>query len=223
METNKPPERSSVSAAAAFFAPPPPPEPKEKGTTDKKGEKGKGKGTGGGVEKGKRTSDYLGSKRKEDMAWPEQADGDQIKKNQELRKQYLDDPTLMTDENRERAKILIDRDEKKKLKKEGRVAKKARIALQNKKKSAYENKKFGIGAQKKERSRGAGAREGSLKARLENPLVCDKCAKKFESAAKVAEHLVTTCWSAKVAKQGGSSIATTPAQALELLLRPKIE
>jgi hypothetical protein len=162
----------------------------------------------------------MGNKRKEDMTWPEQADTNQVIKNLELRRRYREEPSSLTGEEAARAKTLIERDERKKAKKGDRVAKKARVAANNKKKSAYENKKYGIGAEKKVKSLGAGAREGSHKARLANPLVCDKCAQKFESALKVAEHMATTCWFAKAGKEG-SKIAKTPAEAIAKLLGPK--
>merc|ERR1719282_779361 len=51
------------------------------------------------------------------MVWAEQADAERIEYNQLLRRRYRNNPEALTEDEKERAKVLIERDERKKAKK----------------------------------------------------------------------------------------------------------
>lgn len=62
------------------------------------------------------------------LHWAKQADAQGLAQNQDLRKQFKENPEGMDEVDRERAKILIARDERKKAKKSGKTMKKDRTA-----------------------------------------------------------------------------------------------
>ena len=85
------------------------------------GGKGKGKGKGKGRGRGKKPK-AAWTDPAVARAWAPQAGADQVARNQELRAQYQADPSAMTEADRARAKVLLERDERKRAKKAARAA-----------------------------------------------------------------------------------------------------